>query len=204
MPEQGANAAAQRSNNGAISAAIIAIIAGTIALEGGWVNNPADPGGETNKGVTKAVAVKHGYTGPMRSIPDDVVTSIYYQSYLVKPGYAALVPIDAAVAEELFDTTVNMGQKRPSTWFQRSINVHCAGKVKVDGRVGPGTVAAYAACQNGVGAVALCRLTLDYLDLAQLTEYKRLVARNPKLKRFYKGWVAHRIRNVDRRKCGVT
>ena len=25
-----------------------------IAKEGGWVNNPADPGGETNLGVTKA------------------------------------------------------------------------------------------------------------------------------------------------------
>jgi lysozyme family protein len=179
------------------------MLAATLAVEGGWVNNPADPGGETNMGITKQVAAQHGYTGPMRQLPRDVALSIYYESYLVKPGYAPLVAIDAAVTEELFDTTVNMGAPRPSTWFQWSINAHCGTKLKVDGRVGPGTIATYKTCQQRYGSTALCRLTLDYLDLAQLTEYKRLVARNPRLKVFYKGWVTYRVGNVDRRKCGI-
>ena len=37
-------------------AAIIAIVAGVFAVEGGYVNNPDDPGGETNHGVTVASA----------------------------------------------------------------------------------------------------------------------------------------------------
>ena len=185
----------------AIPAAIAAIIAATVALEGGWVNHPSDPGGETNMGITKRVAVEHGYTGPMRTLPREVATSIYYDSYLVRPGYEPLVSLDAAVTEELFDTTVNMGAPRPSRWFQQSINRLCPAKVAVDGRVGPGTVAAFASCQRTAGAAKLCIAMLDSLDAYQRTEYARLVRVNPRLKVFYRGWIANRIGNVDRRKC---
>ncbi len=188
---------------GGIAAAALAMIAGVIAVEGGYVNHPADPGGETHMGITKAVAVQNGYTGPMRTLPREVAESIYYRRYLIQPGYAPLVTIDAAVTEELFDTTVNMGPARPSTWFQQSINILCGATLATDGRVGPGTIAAYRACQGKLGASNLCVATLANLDAAQGTEYARLVRVNPKLKVFYKGWVAHRVGNVDRRKCQV-
>lgn len=38
----------------------------TFQHEGGYVNNPNDRGGETNWGITIAVARAYGYTGPMR------------------------------------------------------------------------------------------------------------------------------------------
>jgi lysozyme family protein len=41
----------QQQGTKQIGAAALAIIAATIALEGGWVNHPADPGGETNMGI---------------------------------------------------------------------------------------------------------------------------------------------------------
>jgi hypothetical protein len=186
---------------GGLAAVVVVLLAGVIAHEGGYVNHRADPGGETNMGITKAVAVQNGYTGPMRTLPREVAESIYYRIYLVKPGYAALIPIDAAVTEELFDTTVNMGQARPSTWFQLSINAQCGSALAVDGRVGPGTIATYRACQTKRGAAELCVATLDHLDDAQRLEYARLVRANPKLQVFYKGWIAQRVGNVDRRKC---
>lgn len=182
-------------------AAAAAMIASVIAVEGGWVNHPSDPGGETNMGVTKRVAVANGYRGPMRTLPRSVAENIYYQQYLVTPGYAALIPIDAAVTEELFDTTVNMGPARPSRWFQESINTLCGTRLKVDGRVGAGTVSAFVACQGKAGAAALCVRMLDSLDGKQRDEYGRLVARNARLRVFYRGWVNHRVGNVDRRKC---
>ena len=191
---------ASKAGKGSLLAAV-AIIASTIALEGGYVNDPRDPGGETNNGITKRVAVAHGYTGPMRKLPDDVVHSIYYDTYLVAPGYEPLIAVDAAVTQELFDTTVNMGPARPSTWFQQSINILCGATLATDGRVGPGTIAAYRSCQAKLGASNLCIATLGNLDAAQGTEYARLVRVNPKLKVFYKGWIAHRVGNVDRRKC---
>jgi lysozyme family protein len=188
---------------GAIPKVALALIAGVIAVEAGYVNHPSDPGGETNMGITKKVAVKHGYTGPMRTLPRSVAEGIYYKDYLVKPGLAPLIPIDAAVTEELFDTTVNMGPARPSRWFQGSINLLCGDQLNMDGRIGPQTVSAFQACQAKVGASVMCRATLDTLDAAQRVEYARLVKVNPRNSVFYKGWIAKRIGNVDRAKCGT-
>lgn len=185
----------------AIPAVILALIAGVIAVEGGYVNHPSDPGGETNMGITKKVAVKNGYTGPMRQLPRSVAESIYYQSYLVKPGYAPLISLDAAVTEELFDTTVNMGPDRPSRWFQRSINLLCGTNLDADGQVGPQTVSAFQSCQGSIGASELCIGMLDSLDAAQRVEYARLIRRNPKLNDFRRGWLNKRIGNVSRAKC---
>lgn len=185
-----------------IGAAALTIIGAAIALEGGYVNHKADPGGETNMGITVQVARENGYTGPMRTLPRDVAESIYYDRYLVKPGLAPLISIDAAVTEELFDTTVNMGPARPSRWFQESINALCGTRLAVDGQIGARTIAAYSTCQKDAGAAKLCGRMLDRLDASQRAEYDRLVRVNPSLKVFHKGWVAHRIGNVDRKKCG--
>lgn len=201
-PKAMSDALKRGPSKGGVAAAVAAIIGATLAVEGGYVNNPADPGGETNLGITKKVAVQHGYTGPMRALPRDVATSIYYQDYLVKPGFAPLVEIDAPVAEELFDTTVNMGAPRPSRWFQQSI-VELGVPIAVDGKVGASTIAAYRVVQKTAGASQACRQMLDKLDAKQKAEYVRLVRVNPRLRAFYKGWVAHRIGNVDRRKCGA-
>ncbi|PZU13827.1 MAG: secretion activating protein [Sphingobium sp.] len=182
----------------AVSTAALGIIASTIGLEGGYVNHPNDPGGETNKGITKKVAIARGYTGPMRTIPDDVVYSIYYQDYLVGPGFEPLIALDPAVTEELFDTTVNMGPARPSRFFQQSLNEICpALKLKVDGKVGPATIAGFARCQRTL----LCQAMLPRLDAKQLAEYDRLVRTNANLRVFYRGWVNKRIGNVSAEKC---
>lgn len=183
------------------AAAIALMIASVIAVEGGYVNHPADPGGETNMGITKRVAVQSGYTGPMRKLPREVAESIYYRQYIVAPGYEPLIAIDAPVTEELFDTTVNMGAPRPSRWFQQSIGALCGTPVAVDGKIGPAAIAAYSACQRHLGPVRLCVAMLDSLDDRQRAEYERLARVNPKLRVFLRGWIRNRIDNVDRRKC---
>lgn len=181
-----------------ISPAAIQIIDPTIELEGGHVNHPSDPGGETNMGITKKVAVEHGYTGPMKTLPRDVAVSIYYQSYLVKPGYVPLIALDPTVTTELFDTTVNMGPARPGRFFQQSLNEICPTlKLKIDGQVGPATVAGFARCQRTL----LCRAMIPALDAKQMAEYDRLIRANAKLSVFRKGWVNHRIGNVSLEKC---
>jgi lysozyme family protein len=189
------------AKKGGIAAAALAMIASVIAVEGGYVNHPADPGGETNMGITKQVASANGYTGPMRSLPREVAESIYFDRYLVQPGYAPLVDVDVAVTEELFDTAVNMGPARPGRWFQQSINAACDAGLVVDGKVGPATVAAFRSCQGTIAPAELCGTMLDLLDAAQRAEYHRLVRRNASLKVFYRGWINKRIGNVDRKAC---
>lgn len=186
-----------------IAAAALAMIASVIAIEGGYVNDRRDPGGETNLGITKRVAVANGYSGPMRTLPREVAESIYYRRYLVEPGYEPLIALDAAVTEELFDTTVNMGPGRPGRWFQRSLGALCGTRLKVDGRIGPATVGAFASCQRRLGATPLCRAMLDVLDRDQRAEYDRLVRVNPALRRFHRGWTRHRIGNVERSRCAA-
>lgn len=205
LHQQGKQAATQRRSQnvrrGGAAAAVTAMIAAVIAVEGGYVNHKADPGGETNMGITKRVAVDNGYRGPMRALPREVAENIYYRRYLVAPGYEPLVELDAAVTEELFDTTVNMGPPRPSRWFQASLNAICGSGLAVDGRVGPATVVAFSDCQQRLGATRLCVSMLDSLDARQRAEYDRLVRVNSRLRVFHRGWINHRIGNVDRRKC---
>ena len=51
-----------------------------IGNEGGYVNNQKDPGGETNWGITKTVAVANGYAGDMRTMPKETAKGIYKKS----------------------------------------------------------------------------------------------------------------------------
>ena len=63
---------ATKTNKGKVAggaSAIALIIAAVFAVEGGYVNNPKDPGGATNHGVTEAVARKHDYRGHMKDLP---------------------------------------------------------------------------------------------------------------------------------------
>ena len=87
--------------------------------------------------------------------------------------------------------------------FQQTVNeLHFLKPLKVDCKIGSKTVLAYRDLQDHYGKVDACVRTLDRLDAKQRAEYDRLVRVNPKLRAFYKGWIAHRIGNIDRKTCG--
>ena len=194
---------AKLKKQGAAGSIVLAMILGTIGLEGGYVNDKNDPGGETNKGVTKTVARAYNYTGPMKALPVDVAVSVYYDEYVVKAGLEPLVQINAPVVEELFDTGVNMGPARPARWFEQSLNEICGSRVPVTAKVNSVDVQAFAQCQNRIGPKNACLLFLDSLDAKQKAEYYRLFAINPKLLKYKNGWLNKRIGNVPRQHCEV-
>ena len=99
--------------------------------EGGYSNNPYDPGGETNYGVTKRVAENYGYTGSMRDIPLSVVKDIYRSLYWT-PCQCSSLP--ESVRFDVFDGAVNSGVKRSVKWLQKSCGA------TVDGIVGMETI----------------------------------------------------------------
>lgn len=179
-----------------------ALLAGVYVNEGGYVNDPTDPGGETNHGITIAEARRNDYTGRMRDLKrhcegdeDICADSIYYDKYIMKPGYGPMVILAFPVAKELVDTGVNMGPPRPSRWFQQTLGVG------VDGKVGPATIAGYVAYARALGPKVACVRMLDALDAAQKAEYLRLIRVNPKLIKYKRGWLRTRIGNVNRKEC---
>ena len=102
--------------------------------ESGYVNNPADPGGMTNLGVTKRVWEE--FTGhgadekEMRSLTPEKVAPLYEQKYW-RPCYGEVLPrgLDFVV----FSMGVNAGPGRSVKLFQSAIG--CV----PDGVIGPAT-----------------------------------------------------------------
>ena len=185
-----------------VSTVAAAIIAALFALEGGYVNHPKDPGGETNYGITKSVAQENGYFGPMREMPKEYAWSIYYNEYIREPGYAPMESQSPAVLEELVDTAVNTGVSRSSRWFQQSLNSLSRGgkdykMIAIDGKVGSSTIDAYKALSAKRGKRQSCEMVIKLMDAQQANHYMSLT----KLADFTPGWVAHRIGNVDIKRC---
>ncbi|MDI3301602.1 MAG: glycosyl hydrolase 108 family protein [Burkholderia multivorans] len=105
--------------------------AALIGNEGGYSNNPQDPGGETMWGVTARVARAAGYTGAMRDLPRDTAKAIAKRLYW-DPLH--LDQFDPRVAFQIFDANYNGGH--PVIWMQG------AAGARVDGVLGPQTIAA--------------------------------------------------------------
>ena len=101
--------------------------------EGGYVNNPKDPGGETNWGITKSVSVANGYTGDMRTMPKETAKDIYKKMYWDKLQCDQLPFV---VAFQLFDAGVNHGNAQAVKFLQRALSV------VDDGVIGAKTIAA--------------------------------------------------------------
>lgn len=191
---------------GGLAAAIAAIVLAVVGVEGGYVDNPDDPGGKTNHGVTEAVARKHGYDGAMRDLPVDTAIAIYGEDYVRKPGFDRIVARSVALGEETVDQGVNFGPHRPSCWLQTALNaLNRRGRdypdLAVDCRVGPGTASAYDALARKRGSRMACELLIKLMDAQQGAEYVRLAGANARLEEFVPGWIEHRLGNVPLARC---
>ena len=172
-------------------------IDGLIEREGGYVNHPADKGGPTCFGITEAVARAHGYAGPMRQLPREEAVAIYRRLYWLRPGFDGLASRSARVAEELFDTGVNMGPAVAATFLQRALTaLNRNGKdypdLVPDGRIGNVTLAALDAFLRVRGQRSGEAVLLRALEALQGERYLRLAERRPANEAFLYGWLANR------------
>lgn len=191
-----------------IGALVIAVVGGVVAIEGGYVNDPNDSGGETNHGVTVAVAREHGYDGPMRELPEDTARRIYAETYIEAPKFDSVLALSPAVGTKLVDIGVNAGPGRAARWFQQSLNDLSRGgrdymPVVVDGAVGSRTLAAYRALEQRRGKVKACELVLKLLDGYQTAHYTAL-AQGKANASFLVGWLDARVQNVPAGRCAET
>ncbi|NQW94048.1 MAG: glycoside hydrolase family 108 protein [Polaromonas sp.] len=111
--------------------------------EGGYSNNPSDPGGATNWGVTQAVARANGYQGDMRDFTQAQAKVIYRRDYWDAVRAGAL---PAEVRFDIFDGAVNSGVGQSIRWLQRAVGA------EADGVLGTQTLAAVGALPGAVVA----------------------------------------------------
>ena len=100
--------------------------------EGGYVNHPSDPGGETNLGVTKKVYQEWGGTKDMKDLTVEDVAPIYKKNYWDR---CKCDDLESGVDCVVFDWAVNSGTGRSAKAIQKICGA------TQDGAIGPKTLA---------------------------------------------------------------
>jgi len=166
-----------------------------LAFEGGYSNDPKDPGGETNLGITKAVydAYRKSKKIAVRSvkfIDKKEVEDIYYNLYWLKTGCDK---VPAKWGYMMFDTAVNCGVSRSVKIAQESL-VRLGVKTTVDGKIGPNTIKSI----NSV--VDVDNSSVKTYIKVRNEFYDSICVRNSNLLRFIKGWKI-RTKKIEDKLC---
>lgn len=164
-------------------------LARILVYEGGKVNDPRDPGGRTNKGVTQAtysawLASNHLPPADVFNIPEAHVDAIYRGEYWDRiQGDVLPSGLDLAV----FDAAVNSGCGQAAKWLQQALSVLYQGQI--DGVIGSKVLAALQQEPDMLDVIqAFCARRLGTLQHLKTWPY------------FGKGWSA-RIANVQKTAC---
>lgn len=160
-----------------------AIAAGIVAREGGYVNDPADPGGPTQYGVTlhtlKRLGLDRDGNGlvdlaDLRKLTRDDAVEIFLRHYFAAPRLDRLPQV---LQPAVFDMQVNAGGQAVRI-LQRLLN-ETGARLAVDGLVGPLTIAAaQKACLHQPQAFA------DAYGIARRNYYYALADARPASRKF--------------------
>jgi len=146
-----------------------------LAHEGGYVNDPRDPGGETKYGISK-----RSYPSlDIANLTREQAVEIYRRDWWDKYGYGRLA--SSAIAAKVFDLSVNVGPRRAHEMLQRALHAVGRRDVVVDGIIGPQTISAANAAPPDALLAAIRAEAAAY--------YRQLIERNPNLKKFEHGWM---------------
>lgn len=171
--------------------------ASTSAAEGGYSNDPNDPGGETNHGITVAVARAGGYDGAMVDLTADQAAAIAKKYYWDSMRLESIAFLSRGVAAELFDTGFNMGQVPAVNFLQRALNAlnrngSDYSDIVMDGRMGDASVGALAHFLTARGKDGE-HVLIALLGAQQACEYLRQVESKATKEKYLFGWILNRV-----------
>lgn len=156
--------------------------------EGGFVDNPADPGGATKYGISLRWLAQRGGLGDfdhdgdvdvddIRIMDRDQAMLLYKQNWWDRYDYGHIH--DTAVATKIFDMAVNMGAPQAHKLVQRALAA-VDHPVAIDGVFGPNTLRAVNSSESCL---------LEVLKATQAMFYWHLVQIKPQLAEFEVGWM---------------
>lgn len=182
--------------------------------EGGYVNDPDDPGEETYKGISRKhhpkwegwkiidaankedlqiKTAQEVFTPKQLKKLNSMVRKFYFNKYWLN---AECDRLDFPLAMVIFDSAVNCGIKRSVRWLQRAFNEACAadgnnGGIKEDGIFGPITY-------NSVHQVDQSEILTTMVAIR--VEYYTGLAEQEWAEKYFHGWMR---RAVSLRKYSV-
>jgi lysozyme family protein len=143
--------------------------------EGGYVNHPNDPGGETNFGITK----RNYPMLDIKNLTRERAKQLYYRDYWLGLNLYGIKNEELVL--QIFDFAVNAGQSVAVKRIQRIV------KVEADGLIGP------------ITRGKINDFSGDIIELykeARRNYYKALVRQNKSYGVFLQGW----LNRVDKTK----
>ena len=184
----------------------------TNRYEGGVLSNLAtDRGGETYAGISR---LRHPRWGgwpiidrtvrnhvPLAGIDKanlhDLHRKFFLDEFWTRSGCHLLS--DQDIAEELYDTAVNVGDRRAVEWLQTALNT-CNNRgqrwpdIHVDGITGPATASAVSkACADK----RMKWLVLQVMETFQRAHYVRLAMVDPTQEANLHGWFRQRVQQLS-------
>lgn len=162
------------------------VIAEIIGREGGYVNDPDDPGGPTKYGITQATLSdwrgRPVSAEDVRALGREEAGEIYRRRYFEAPRLS-LAP--ESLQPFLLDAAVNHGPAAAVRMLQRVLADTGADGLGIDGRMGPETARAAADAYARMGSWLLAALADERRRV-----YFGLAAARPALAKFLDGWIA--------------
>lgn len=156
----------------------------TLKLEGKYSNHAADPGGETMYGITKR-DYPELFKNKLPTLEE--AKSVYLKHYWTPLGCEKL--LSQNIANELFDTGVNMGVGTAAKFAQRAYNRLKPAKwdpLVEDGNVGQKSAMAFNSLGKNYEAAFF-----NYMNYLQAARYDSL-----HMDDFLRGWFGNRIQAI--------
>lgn len=174
-----------------------AAIEQTLKHEGGFVDDPVDPGGATNWGVSLRFARSIGLldadqdgwadldvdhdgdidAADIAKLTREQAVDVYFWHFWKTGDYDRYPPFAGAKA---FDLAVNAGPRQAAKITQRALRA-CGQTLVDDGAVGPKT---FAALETVSGRELLFAMRSEAAGF-----YRTLIAQRPKLSKYRRGWL---------------
>ena len=174
-----------------------------VKREGGYVDNPNDPGGATNHGISLRYAREQGtlfdlnHDGQVdatdiHQITPEMAVICFLMDFFIAPGFQNL-PV--GLQPEAMDFAVNSGDHEAELALQQCTNRLRNAKVGLsdqvpqlveDGSVGPKTCTALASLVEALGEPAVVNA---YTEMRE-SYLRDIVVRKPNMQEFLKGWIA--------------